>query len=119
MITFANWQIQADSQILAMQYDNGTCVLSVSGDLPEGWTWEMLVSVGGCLDVLPLSPYEDGFSFLLSAENLSLSGTYALQLRGRQGEDIQMSFTCWCRKASAGMLYGLHSPQNFLKRSSV
>lgn len=89
MITFANWQIQADSQILAMQYDNGTCVLSVSGDLPEGWTWEMLVSVGGYLDVLPLSPYEDGFSFLLSAENLSLSGTYALQLRGRQGEDIR------------------------------
>ena len=49
----------------------------------------MLVSVGGCLDALPLSPYEDGFSFLLSAENLSLSGTYALQLRGRQGEDIR------------------------------
>lgn len=89
MIVFSNWQIQAEQPILAMQYDNNTRVLAVSGNLPEGWTWEMLVSAGSALDIISLMPAEDGVSAVLTAENLALAGYYALQLRGRCGGQLR------------------------------
>lgn len=89
MITFSNWTIRADRRILARQYDDRTASLTVTGDLPDGWAWEMLVSAGGGLDVIALSLAEDGVSFLLTADHLSVSGLYTLQLRGRKGEEIR------------------------------
>ena len=74
MITFSNWHLQADAQILAMQYDNKACTLSVSGEFPEGWTWEMLLAAGDALDVIPLSSSESEVSAVLTAEQLSRSG---------------------------------------------
>ena len=89
MIIFSNWQIQVEQPILAMQYDNNTRILAVTGDLPEGWTWEMLVSVGTALDIISLSPDENGISAILTSENLALAGYYALQLRGRYLDQIR------------------------------
>ena len=92
MILFDNWQICTDQIILAPQFDHKTCLLSVTGDLPAGWTWEMLVSAGEDLDILPLSLDDTGaVSALLTAEHLSRCGVYTLQLRGRRGEEIRHS----------------------------
>ena len=89
MITFSNWHLQADAQILAMQYDNKACTLTVSGEFPEGWTWEMLLAAGDALDVIPLSSSESEVSAVLTAEQLSRSGFYALQLRGRREQELR------------------------------
>lgn len=89
MIIFSNWHIAADTQILAMQYDNMVCRLTVTGELPEGWTWEILLAAGNALDVIPLSLDEYGASAVLTAEQLSRSGFFALQLRGRRGEELR------------------------------
>ena len=90
MILFDNWQIWSDQKILAPQFDHKTCLLAVTGDLPAGWTWEMLVSVGEDMDVLSLAPDGTGaVSALLTAEHLSRWGVYALQLRGRRGEEVR------------------------------
>ena len=50
MIRFNNWTIQADGEIIARQFDNLTRTLTVAGDIPAGWDWDMLVQVGdgGC-----------------------------------------------------------------------
>ena len=70
MIQFDNWRIWSDQKILAPQFDHKTCLLAVTGDLPAGWTWEMLVSVGEDMDVLSLAPDGTGaVSALLTAED--------------------------------------------------
>lgn len=89
MISFCNWYIEANDPILARQYDDNSRVLTVSGDLPEGWTWEMLVSAGESLDVIPLTPSEGSISAVLSGAQLSHYGFCALQLRGRYGSQIR------------------------------
>lgn len=89
MIIFSNWRIRANQDVLALQHDNKTCLLSVTGDLPDGWSWEMLISVGENLDIVPLTPGDGGISAVLTAENLALSGFYTLQLRGRCGEQVR------------------------------
>lgn len=89
MISFSDWHLEADQEVLAMQYDNNTRVLAVSGNLPEGWTWEMLVSAGGVLDIIPLNPSEGGASAVLTTQDLARAGCYAMQLRGRFGEQVR------------------------------
>lgn len=89
MIKFSDWLIQADQPFLAMQYDNNVRRLVVSGSLPDGWTWDMLISSGGALDIIHLSTTDIGVSALLTAENLAIAGHYAMQLRGRYGEQVR------------------------------
>lgn len=92
MIQFDNWRIWSKQKILAPQFDHKTCLLAVTGDLPAEWTWEMLVSAGEDLDILPLAPDGTGaVSALLTAEHLSRWGVYALQLRGRRDEEVRHS----------------------------
>lgn len=89
MVIFNNWTISETGGVLAYQYDNKTRVLLVSGDLPDGWTWDMLVSVDGNLDIIRLSPMEGGVGVVLTAEMLALPGYYVMQLRGTQGELVR------------------------------
>ena len=90
MIFFSHWHITPLHPVLAMQFDHKSCRLTVTGDLPQGWTWEMLVSAGEYLDILPLSPDgEGGVSALLTAEHLSRCGVYTLQLRGRRNGEVR------------------------------
>ena len=89
MITFENWQIKSDGAIIARQHDHLSRRLDIQGDLPEGWTWELLVQVGDCLDVIALSPVEGGVGVTLTGEMLAFDGRYAVQLRGICGEQIR------------------------------
>lgn len=86
MIYFNNWELTADCEVLARQHDNLTRSITVTGDLPPDWTWEMYVSAGGNMDILPMQQDETGISVLLTAQNLPVAGEYAFELHGTQGE---------------------------------
>ena len=87
MIEFNNWQIWADPRLCLQQNDHLSRELTVSGPLPEGWEWSMLVQVDGQMDIWPLHPRQGGgVSVLLTAQQLGPGGFYRMQLRGTQGE---------------------------------
>ena len=46
MIRFDNWILTADGEVIARQFDNLTRILTISGDIPAGWEWAVLVQVG-------------------------------------------------------------------------
>ena len=91
MITYENWNLTPPQGgcVLARQYDNRTRRLEIVGDLPEGWTWTLLVQVGDALDLIPMTGMEGGIGVDLTAEMLALSGYYHLQLKGEQGERVR------------------------------
>ena len=93
MIVFEDWKITGAGGGAVRQYDNLTRELRVEGDIPQGWEWDLLVQAGEYLDVIPLEPSGDGLAVTLTAEMLSLSGYYALQLRGTQGELVRHTNT--------------------------
>ena len=89
MITFSDWTITSCGPTIARQYDNLSRTLTVLGELPEGWTWTMLVSCGELFNIITLSPVEGGVGADLTEDMLSVSGYYTMQLRGTQGEVVR------------------------------
>lgn len=89
MLIFSDWTIKNDGELIARQYDNLTRELLVTGDLPEGWAWELLVQAGCSVNVIALAPREEGVGVTLTAEMLTKAGLYALQLRGGRGEEVR------------------------------
>lgn len=81
MILFDNWTISVIG-LVARQYDNLSRRIDVEGDLPDGYTWQLLVQSGGNADTLLLQPTENGAGVVLTEDNLSKSGEYYFQLRG-------------------------------------
>ena len=84
MILFDNWTIWMfpETAPFAQQYDDGSRRVDVEGDLPEGYTWQLLVQCGDSADTILLTPTQKGVGAVLGADNLSLAGSYDLQLRG-------------------------------------
>ena len=89
MIIYKDWQITAQRGLVARQYDNLSRRLEVVGELPEGYTWDLLVQVGSALDIITLEPMEGGVGVTLTADQLSQSGYYSVQLRGTRGEEVR------------------------------
>ena len=89
MLTFDNWHLASDGAVLAMQFDNKSRLLEVLGDLPQDWTWTMLVAVGQALDVISMDVVPGGLEAVLTAETLSLSGYYSMQLKGVRGDVVR------------------------------
>lgn len=89
MIIFKDWTITEPKDVLARQYDNLSRVLLVEGSLPEGYTWDMLVQVGKNMDIIHLARMEGGVGAVLTADQLSMSGSYLMQLRGTQGDVVR------------------------------
>lgn len=90
MIYFDTWELLADpGTVIGQQYDNETVSLTVLGTFPDGWSWSALAQLGSNLNIIDLSPVEGGVGVVLDADMLALSGTYALQLRGTQGDMVR------------------------------
>lgn len=81
MIVFNNWTLTVTG-LIARQYDNLSRRIDVKGDLPAGYTWQLLVQCGGNADTILLEATETGAGALLTADNLSKAGEYYIQLRG-------------------------------------
>ena len=91
MLQFNDWVISngCNTPVIARQYDNLSCSLTVVGDIPDGWDWAMLVECSGNLNIIALSPVEGGVGAVLTDDMLALSGYYTMQLRGTQGEVVR------------------------------
>lgn len=89
MIVFDNWVIRPEKEILLRQFDNCVATLKVTGALPDGWEWVMLVRSGKNMDLLPLEQMDGGIGTVLTAERLAVSGSYYLQLRGKKGDVVR------------------------------
>lgn len=89
MIVFNNWNIHAQQEEVIHQFDNLTRGLIVTGELPEGWDWVMIVKAGDYMDYLPLSEQENGMGIMLTANQLSVAGPYVLQLRGTKADLVR------------------------------
>lgn len=89
MIKFSNWYIENSGSILARQYDNLTSELRIEGDIPSGYTWELLVQFNDSLNVIALTYTENALYVTLTADILALSGYYVIQLRATQDEKVR------------------------------
>lgn len=86
---FSQWTISPRQGIVGRQYDNLSHSLVVEGELPSGYTWDMLVEAKGKYNVIPLSLTDTGASAVLTADQLAFGDTYyAFQLRGTSGSVI-------------------------------
>ena len=90
MIYFDDWLLKKDEgPVIARQYDNLTRRLEILGDIPEGWSWTLLVQADKHLDLIALTPMEGGLGVDLTAEMLAVSGYYTVQLKGVRGELVR------------------------------
>ena len=90
ILLFSDWVLsKPQGGLLGYQYDNLTRELVVQGDLPEGWTWDVLVSASGKGDTWPLALGDGQASITLTDDNLSVRGEYYLQLRGTNGDQVR------------------------------
>lgn len=86
MLNFENWSLSAeDNSIIARQYDN-KLLLEITGDLPQGWSWSLLVRQGRNSDVWDLVPTDGGLNCELTRDMLCLHGYYTVQLQGMQAD---------------------------------
>lgn len=91
-LTFKNWELCAyRAEPPAYQYDDGTVAVVVDGDIPSGWTWELLIAYEDNLDIAALVPSDDGLTVALSAQQLAFPGYYTMQLRAYQGGLVKHS----------------------------
>lgn len=89
MIKFSAWNIDAIGSPLGRQYDNLTRSLDIVGNIPDGWTWNVLLQIGDNLNIISLSPSEEGLHATLTADMLAIKGKYRLQLRASQADKIR------------------------------
>ena len=86
---FSQWLISPRQGVVGRQYDNLSHSLVVEGELPSGYTWDMLVEAKGKYNIIPLSATATGATASLTADQLAFGNTYyAFQLRGTSGDVI-------------------------------
>ena len=84
-LRFKNWSISAPRGVGAQQYDNLADVLLVTGDLPDGFQWTLLVGHDGLLDVVLLTETAGSLKGTIPRDTLAFTGEYQLQLKGVSG----------------------------------
>jgi hypothetical protein len=87
MIIFKTWVISSTDGFLAQQYDNKSRYIKVSGKIPNIWDWVAIVKIGEYMDFIPLFEQDGYLVAELTADQLSISGEYTLQIRAT-AEDI-------------------------------
>lgn len=85
-LRFKNWTIFASRGVGAQQYDNLADVLLVSGNLPDGFQWTLLVGHEGLLDTVLLTEVSGSLRGTIPKDTLAYTGEYQLQLKGVSGE---------------------------------
>lgn len=90
-LNFSSWILcPSGPTSIGYQYDNLTDVLQVTGTVPAGWSWDLMVQCGTNLNIIPMEQAEDGsLSVTLTAEMIPLTGYYTMQLRATQGELVK------------------------------
>lgn len=84
---FNNWNISGCVKFRML--DNKTSSFDVSGDIPEGWDWQLFYGCNGNLNIVDVEKTENGLSVLFTKEMLPTDGTYLFQLKGTKGELVK------------------------------
>ena len=82
-IQMAGWTICSPGELIARQYDNLRRI-EVTGDIPDGYSWDLLLCCGNLYDAIPLQAASGGLSATLTAAQCSEFGPYYIQLRGTE-----------------------------------
>ena len=82
-IQMAGWTICLSDELIARQYDNIRRI-EVTGDIPDGYSWDLLLCCGNLYDAIPMQAASGGLSATLTAAQCSEFGPYYIQLRGAE-----------------------------------
>lgn len=82
-IQMAGWTICPPGELIARQYDNLRRI-EVTGDIPDGYSWDLLLCCGNLYDAIPMQAASGGLSATLTAAHCSEFGPYYIQLRGTE-----------------------------------
>lgn len=92
VLNFKDWQLRSGAGPAAAQLDHRSRQIAVTGDIPEGYSWDLLVMApSGATDVWSLTAVGDGLAVVVTRGMVPEEGRYAVQLRGtlRSDNDTQ------------------------------
>lgn len=84
---FNNWNISGCIKFRML--DNKTSGFDVEGDIPEGWSWQLLYSCNGNLNIVEMQHEENILSVIFTKEMLPTDGTYLFQLKATKDDLVK------------------------------
>lgn len=84
---FDNWNIIGNIHL--RQFDNKTSYFEVTGNIPEGWNWQLLFTCQDNINIVDMIKDENRLYVLLTDDILSLNGAYYFQMKATQGELVK------------------------------
>lgn len=88
VLNFRGWQLRSVEGPAAAQLDHKSQQIAVTGDIPEGYSWDLLVMApSGATDVWSLAAVGDGLVVVVTRGMVPEEGRYAVQLRGTLQSD--------------------------------
>lgn len=88
VLNFRGWQLRSVEGPAAAQLDHKSRQISVTGDIPEGYSWDLLVMApSGATDVWSMTAVDDGLAVVVTRGMVPEEGRYAVQLRGTLQSD--------------------------------
>ena len=88
VLNFRGWQLRSVEGPAAAQLDHKSQQIAVTGDIPEGYSWDLLVMApSGATDVWSLAAVGDGLAVVVPRGMVPEEGRYAVQLRGTLQSD--------------------------------
>ena len=88
VLNFRGWQLRSVEGPAAAQLDHKSRQIAVTGDIPEGYSWDLLVMApSGATDVWSMTAVGDGLAVVVTRGMVPEEGRYAVQLRGTLQSD--------------------------------
>nr|DAH51173.1 MAG TPA: tail spike protein [Caudoviricetes sp.] len=88
VLNFRGWQLRSVEGPAAAQLDHKSQQIAVTGDIPEGYSWDLLVMApSGATDIWSLAAVGDGLAVVVTRGMVPEEGRYAVQLRGTLQSD--------------------------------
>lgn len=88
VLNFKDWQLRSGAGPAVAQLDHKSRQIAVTGDIPEGYSWDLLVMApSGATDVWSLTAVGDGLAVVVTRGMVPEEGRYAVQLRGTLQSD--------------------------------
>ena len=88
VLNFRGWQLRSVEGPATAQLDHKSRQIAVTGDIPEGYSWDLLVMApSGATDVWSMTAVGDGLAVVVTRGMVPEEGRYAVQLRGTLQSD--------------------------------
>lgn len=86
-IKLHSWNIFVSPTVLGRQNDQNCQTVTVTGDIPTGWDWYLLLGLGHQYNAYLMSHEDESLTVVLDETALTQSGPYQVQLKAIQLED--------------------------------